>query len=197
MPDENGLHDLENTKRLYDALKHLAPDQAADERLWAQMAHTLYWHYMRKRWPLENKTNPDVYIRERYFFASNRDRALVRNGLARLWWYGYTSYDETRENPYELTAILLYTLDIAQNLLERSFSRNACIVKGVLNGILKWRAERRSMPVRGAFRSIMRHLNRIGGVTVLDALSEAQIRGTVINKLEELWDLRQAAENAR
>ncbi|MEV2908009.1 DUF6339 family protein [Paenibacillus larvae] len=52
---------------------------------------------MRKRWPVESyldKDKPEEAIKERYFLMANRDRALIRNGIARLWWYGYVSYDE-------------------------------------------------------------------------------------------------------
>jgi len=192
LPDENGLYDLENTKLLYTNLKHLSLGQATDERLWAYMTHLVYWRYMRKRWPLKGKESPEVYLRERYFFGSNRDRALVRNGLARLWWYGYVSYDSKRENPYELTGALLFTLDIAQSLLERSFSRNENIARGILKVLAGWRAEKHSMPRRDTFRFIMQHLNRLGGVTVLDALSEESIRHVVRKKLEELWAQRES-----
>ncbi|WP_367869913.1 DUF6339 family protein [Paenibacillus larvae] len=41
-----------------------------------------------------DKDKPEEAIKERYFLMANRDRALIRNGIARLWWYGYVSYDE-------------------------------------------------------------------------------------------------------
>ena len=50
---KDDLLDLENTRTLYDALRHLTPLQAADERLWSYMTHVTFWDYMRKRWPAE------------------------------------------------------------------------------------------------------------------------------------------------
>lgn len=58
------------------------------------------------------------FIEARYFVAQNEGRALLRNGIARLWWVAHLSHDATRNNPYELTAALLYTLDITQQILE-------------------------------------------------------------------------------
>jgi hypothetical protein len=46
------------------------------------------------------------------------------------------------------------------------------------------------MPSRNTFRFIMQHLNRIGGVTIMDALPEEQIQHIVRKKLEELWAQR-------
>ncbi|MDI6756226.1 MAG: DUF6339 family protein, partial [Thermodesulfobacteriota bacterium] len=85
LPESGRLYDLENTRRVYSTLKHLDRVQATDERLWAYMTHVYYWQYMRCRWPVEGKNKPADFLRERYFFTSNRDRALTRNGMARLW----------------------------------------------------------------------------------------------------------------
>src|SRR5579875_3321643 len=47
------LCDLENTRIIYTALRHLTPLQASDARIWAYMSHVTHWEYMRKRWPVE------------------------------------------------------------------------------------------------------------------------------------------------
>lgn len=191
LPDGSQDYDLENTKRVFTALKHLTRAQACDERLWVHMAHAPCWEYMRLRWPVEGKGgrgergDPAAFVRERYFFMANRDRALVRNGIARLWWYGYVSYDPGREDPFELTGLLLHTLDITQNLLERSFSRNEGIARSVLRALAERRSRGIPMPDRATFRSAMRYLTLAGGVTVLDALDEQDIKELVLAKLGE------------
>src|SRR5579862_1441849 len=86
------LCDLENTRIVYTAMRHLTPLQAADPRLWTYLTHVTHWEYMRKRWPIEQylgKQNLRENIQERYFFMPNKSRALIRNGMARLWWYGH------------------------------------------------------------------------------------------------------------
>jgi hypothetical protein len=193
LPESNNHHDLENTKRLHGAMRSLRISQATDERLWAHLSHVDYWAYMRARWPAESyigatRTPSDsaANLRERYFFMSNRDRALVRNGIARLWWYGHVSYDETRNDPYELTEVLLEKLDIAQSLLERSFSRNPAVCRAVLS-VLKAEQERgKDFSERTRFRALMQHLNMLGGVTVLDALSEGDLQAELEKKIAEL-----------
>ena len=133
MPEGKQLFDAENAKTIHSALGDLPLTLSIDERFWSYLTHAVFWKYMIKRWPLANglqsKEGPVGYLREHYFFMGNRDRALIRNGISRLWWYGYVSHDPLRENPYELTEVLLEKLDIAQQLLERSYSRNGTITE--------------------------------------------------------------------
>jgi len=182
-------YDLENTKIVYSAFKHLTVTQATEERLWTYLSHTTFWKYMRMRWPVEDYTENERFVdnmRERYFFMSQRDRALIRNGIARLWWYGYVSYDESRADPFELTRILLKNLDIAESLLGRSFSRNRTLTMTVLQVLEE--LEKKSKPFfhREKFRTLMKHINQIGGVTVLDVLDSPDIERVVIRKIEQL-----------
>jgi hypothetical protein len=190
MPQSSTLHfDFENTKKLYTALKGISVIQATDERLWAYLTHTTFWNYMRRRWPVESyldKDKPADAVKERYFFMANRDRALIRNGIARLWWYGYVSYDEERDDPFELTRMLLSKLDIAQSLLERSFSRNPDITKAVLSVLKQKEQEDSSFIDRENFRSLMMYINQLGGVTILDILDRNDLEELVREKLEML-----------
>lgn len=196
LPEGKDLKDIENVRILYSALHSLDIRQATDERLWAYMTHISHWGYMRRRWSVESRlksfddesratASAVSYVRERYFFMPNRDRALVRNGLARLWWYGYSSFDQSRDDPFELTSILLETLDIAQSLLERSFSRNQNVVHAVLRGLKRCRDAKLPYTDREKFREAMRQLNRAGGFTVIDALPERKIEDMVYRVISE------------
>ena len=181
--------DLENTRILYSALKHLSPLQASDPRLWAYLTHVTYWDYMRKRWPIEQylgKSRLRDNIQERYFFMPDRSRALIRNGLARLWWYGYCSYEEARDDPFELTAVLLKNLDVTQSILERTFSRNTYVTKAVLNVL--WTRERsgKEFYVREKVRELAKYIVQVGGVTIIDALDDSDLRDLVETKVEQL-----------
>jgi hypothetical protein len=190
IPQSSTLHfDFENTKKIYTALKGISVIQATDERLWAYLTHNTFWNYMRKRWPVESyldKEKPADAVKERYFFMANRDRALIRNGIARLWWYGFVSYDEERDDPFELTKILLSKLDIAQSLLERSFSRNPAITKAVLSVLNQKEQEDSSFVDREKFRILMMYINQLGGVTILDTLDRRDLEGLVREKIEML-----------
>lgn len=183
-------NDLENTKTLYEALKHLTPVQASDERLWAYMTHVTHWEYMRSRWAVEQyEKKPKTLaanIQTRYLFMSDRPRALVRNGIARLWWYGYSSYDGSRSDPFELTAVLLKNLDVTQSILERNLSRNRTVTKAILTALLEREQSGKPYYDREGIRNLVKHVRHIGGVTIVDALTFDDVRTLVKTKLDVL-----------
>lgn len=168
--------DLENTRRLHSALHSLTPAQASDERLWTHLAHVTFWAYMRARWPV----GPGTDVMQRYFYSSSK--SPVRNGIARLWWYGHLSYDQTRDDPYELTAVLVRRHDVAQNLLERSLGRSRRVTKAILEVILDRESAGKEVD-RERYRGMLKHLNRLGGVTILDALAQDDIADIVREQL--------------
>ncbi len=183
------LLDLENTRALYTALRHLTPIQAADERLWAYLSHVMHWEYMRKRWPVEQYAGKPRFaeiVQERYFFMPDRPRALIRNGIARLWWYGYTTYDDQRDDPFELTAVLLKSLDVAQSILERAFSRNRTVTRAMLSVLLERERAGKPFYERERIRELAKYLVQLGGVTIIDALSLSEIRDVVSRKVAQL-----------
>jgi hypothetical protein len=193
MPDGDNLRDLENTLKLYAALRGLSPAQATDERLWTYLTHATFWPYMRQRWRLEASAakdrNPKGYILERYFVRSRESRALLRNGLARLWWYGFLTYDDERDNPYELTGVLLGQLDTAQQILERSLGRNRDILHAFLAFLLAHPELAKGDKARETVRALAKRLNLHGGLCVLDSLDRSDIR----QWLEETFTASQTA----
>lgn len=190
IPESSTNHyDLENTKIFYSAFKDLKVSHATDERLWTFLSHSAFWKYMRARWPVETYVKNERLvenIRERYFFMPNRDRALIRNGIARLWWYGYVSYDNSRSDPFELTKVLLKNLDIAENLLGRSFSRNRTVALTILSILANLEKMGKPFFDREKFRSLMKYINQLGGVTILDALNAQDIETILLRKIEKL-----------
>lgn len=183
--DGSVLHDLENAKTVFSALRHLTPTQAADERLWAYMTHVTCWQYMRGRWGAEHYSESPRFaevIQERYFFMADRPRALIRNGLSRLWWYGYTTYDDTRSDPFELTGVLLKNLDVAQSILERGFSRSRAVAHSVLAVLLELERAGTPMYERDRVRELAKYLVQLGGVTIIDALPRPEVEKLVVAK---------------
>jgi hypothetical protein len=192
MPKSSTEHyDFENTKIIYDALKGLTLAQATDERLWASLTHFTFWKYMRARWAIEETTSKKLndYIKERYFVLPHHARGLIRNGIARLWWYGYVSYDEKRSDPYELTRIMLKKLDIPESLLGRAFSYNRNITMNILEIIAELDSIGKPFYKRDPFRDLMKYINQLGGVTVLDALDKSDLEGIMHPKIEKLSSL--------
>jgi hypothetical protein len=181
LPENGNLKDIENAIQIHKALKHLTPLQARDPRLWTRLAHVEFWSYMRRRWPAENhisdRQKAARFVESRYFVAQSQSRALLRNGIARLWWTAQLSHDADRDNPYELTTVLLSTLDITQQIVERGMGRARNIVKGFLELLLR-NAETLltgGNNNRSRIRRLAKYINMYGGVCVLDLLSQGEV----------------------
>jgi len=182
LPDGGDLKDLENTKIVHRAFPQLTPLQARDPRLWTRLTHIECWAYMRKRWDVEKKDRDEAwkcrFILARYFVPQAQSRALLRNGMARLWWYGHLTFDSSRSDPYELTAVLLSYLDIAQQVLERNMGRAPQVRTGFLDFIRENQTRLGSSAGqrRRRIRDLAKVLNLRGGVTLLDSLNLDEIQ---------------------
>lgn len=177
--------DFQNAKTIYEAYKEkINPVQASDLRLWAYLAHAQHWDYICNRWKIDvpdneadepdngKKTPRDKMIdrvKARYFFGSSNGKAYVRQGIARLYWSAYLSYDENNPEPYEYTEYLLSKQDIFTSITERSYARNKILTLAVLKEL-----KSNSELSRNEIRSFLAKLNQAGAVTVLDFLDEAQ-----------------------
>ena len=169
--------DYKNSVALYSALKDaLSPVQASDLRLWAYLAHNTYWDYMRERWSIdipedddETETGADklaARIGSRYFFKASKGKAFVRQGIARLYWSAYLTYDADNSNPFEYTEYFLSKQDIFAVSTERSLARNKVLLLEALK-VLKENPELKRADIRQFFL----RLNQAGGLLVLDSLS--------------------------
>lgn len=171
--------DYENAVKLYESFKHqLNPVQASDLRLWSYLAHNTYWDYMRTRWAIDMASEEDEddagkdkivsRIGSRYFFKASKGKAFVRQGIARLYWSAYLTYDESNpDNPYEMTEYFLSKQDIFTVSTERSLARDKELLLAALK-VLKQNGDLK----RAEIRSYFLNLNQAGGVVVFDSLSK-------------------------
>ncbi len=174
--------DVENIRRVYNHMKGLSESQASDERIW--VAFTLHQglDYMRYRWMPDNENDK----LDRYFFSKPKHgyskRPLFRNGIARLWWIGYHTYDSKRTNPYELTEFICRDQDYINNLLDIGFASNATITKAVISALLD--AEKNGKTInRDLVRTISQYVNMLGGIYILDCLSYEEIYSKIKEKI--------------
>ena len=170
--------DVENALCVFDALKALTPQQAADERLWVYLCHNECADYVRWRWLGERPESDDV-ARSRvlnHFFARD-NRALIRdNGISRLWWLGHIAHRIDSENPRQFLEIVLHRQDVRSALLERpSVAMNESVLRSIYEVMLEHWQSGSELFQREIFRRWMVGLNRRGGVILLDALDSSQL----------------------
>jgi hypothetical protein len=184
MPREGQLCDAENVRRVYQWLHHLTPVQASDPRLWTYLTHGAYANYTAARWPIGAESNVLDRVRERYFLEGEGLASLVRNSIARLWWFGYLTRDMNQPDPFELTDVLLSLQDIQMAFLERAIGRSPKILHGSLRLWKKLLTERGEIPRQGTVIQQWAKLIRLhGGVVLLDALPDKQLQGLIWVKL--------------
>lgn len=175
------LTDAENAQRVYSHMKALSDSQASDERIW--LAYTLQeqLEYMKYRW----KANSSQDMLNRYFFNYSKNRSLFRNGMARLWWIGRVTYDEKREDPFELTKFLCNHQDFTETICGRSTFNNPVVQKATLNTLYDVLKDRKS-DNREIIREIAKYVNLLAGTFILDMLTYDEVYKKVHKKLMEL-----------
>lgn len=184
--DNPDQQDLSNVKALYEALKHIPNEAAADENFWVYLSVVEYSGYIADRWlkSAANRSGASQGLFRLFFDLGDPNRSLVRQALSRLWWYGKATHDPGRKDPYELTAVLLRTQDVAAAVTERSFSRNPEVAKGFLEALRDLKNGRAGtaatvLSYRSLYREAARHLNQVGAVRMLDALSRQDVKDIV------------------
>lgn len=185
-PNGKETFDFDNARKLHTKLKDLSPVVATDPRLWTRLAHVELWDYMKSRWPVEeDKTTR--FIRERYFLTRSDSRAIMRNGISRLWWSAQLTYDENGgPHQYDLTEVLLSRLDIAQQLLERNFGRIRPLVRGFLTFVVKNRelCLDDGNTSRQRIRYLASSLHKRSGVCLLDAMGSTDLNRFLAEELD-------------
>lgn len=168
-PRERSKDDLENCIRVYDALKYLPPSVAANPRMWAYLCHETFYEYMVKRWPIDHGADT---VNDRYFTTAGGARTRYRNGIARLWWIPHLTYDENLDDPYSLTRVILRRQDDMENFMGRNLNLNRKVLHAMLHVL-----EDKSIDEynREVLRELLEDVNKIGGVSVLDALPEEKL----------------------
>ncbi len=178
--------DFQNAKLVFEAFKdRLNPVQASDLRLWSYLSHAQHWDYMFTRWkidvpdaeddeePENEKKSPREKtidrVKTRYFFGASRGKAFVRQGIARLYWGAYLTYDAASSNPYEYTEFFFNKQDIFTSITERSYARNKVLVLATLKELKK-----HPELSRQEIRLFLAKLNQAGAITVLDFLDSVQ-----------------------
>jgi hypothetical protein len=181
VPEGTNTKDIENCKTIYSAFKLLTPTQASDPRLWTYLTHVTYWNYMKSRWPVNKAKNPVNRIRDRYFLRTLNLQALTRNGISRLWWYGYLTYDGNRKNPWELTETLLSRADLVVGITERALGCN----KNILTALLDFFNENPEIrESEMSSRKLLKKLNLVGGVKNLPFLDSTEIK-EILNNVKD------------
>ncbi len=189
--DDVGKSDVDNTIVLYSAMKSLTDTQATDERLWCGMCHCDFWGFLQERWQVKDSHSlKDLNVKNRYFFAKNKKRSLITNSLSKLWWVGRLTYDDTREDPFELTKYLINdystkTLVIFSN----NYISNRDITIGLFSALKYLESigyKIKGKPSREIYYEATKYLNVLGGTYILDYFSSEELEEKIIKYMKTI-----------
>lgn len=125
----NPEDDFESAKALYEAFPSLSLLDASEMYLWAYLAHTELFSYMKKRWPAID--SGEDYIIDHWFTDK------LRGFLSGLWWTVKLTIDEEadEEHRYDLTMAAF----LNQTFRTRTFVNSAIgKSKNARDGILRF-----------------------------------------------------------
>ena len=172
------LTDAENCKRVYGHMKFLSDSQASDERIWAAYTFSVFLNYMKYRWPAKSA----IDLNNNYLFGYSRQRSLFRNGVSRLWWIGRMSYDESRDDPYELTEFLCKKQDVIESICGRNVFNNQDIRLATLKALFD--ADKSGIKIeRILVRDIAKYVNLLAGIYLIDAFDKDEIYSKICKKI--------------
>lgn len=165
--------DINSSISIFSELKDLDRVEANDRRLWVALTHGQFYEYTKERWVKQEKYSNEAILR-RFHFEGASLEARMRNSISRLWWTAKITYEEGREDPFELTKLLWGKQDLMQNLVERSYGTYDNVIKGFLE-IFKTNSQLND----DELRSLYTGLNAIGGVKLLPLLSIDDVKNEI------------------
>ena len=176
--------DGDNACILFDALKNLPP-VACDERFWAGFTLLSCWNFVRERWEMKNDKSRTVSnVETHFFFKDGIRRAIIRNALSRLWWIGYITYRSDLDDPYMFTRELGKESDYIGNLFERSYSNSRTVVFAIVEMVAEICKEYSIKYKREWARPLLKYVNMLGGIYVLETLPPQVLRQKIKAKAE-------------
>lgn len=159
--------DALNIKLLYTKLSTINDSFASDERLWAGLAHTVFYDYMLKRWP---NNYDDKSIINHYFFSGGRPRCYMVNSIARLWWIGKKTIFLEDRDPNQIIDYISHDINgYAFTLFGSNWSNSERTLKQFFEAIFEFEKETEESIGRELFNDAMKYTNCLCGIYVIDA----------------------------
>jgi hypothetical protein len=178
LKDPVGKDDFEvdNCATMLRALPELTPYEAADERLWVMLSHTVLLKHARQRWPIPKKDGEAAKFITTHFFAKSQ-RDFERNNVgSRLWWMGHLCARVEGMALQNSLELLLFRTDVRANIVERpTTAQSIPVFSALINQLGKSHKGKQKLFERATFRNLMVRLNGLGGYKLLDALERKAV----------------------
>ena len=176
--------DAMNIKLLYSKFSGLNDSFASDERLWAGLAHTVFYDYMRKRWPKDYNSQA---ILNHFFFNGGRPRCYMINSIARLWWLGKKTIFLEDDNPNVIIDYISHDINgYAFTLFGSNWSNSERTLKQFFKAVFEFEKESQEKIGRELFNDAMKYTNCLCGIYIIDACDDS----FVVNQIKDYLAIR-------
>ena len=185
LESQNPDASLKNVQIIWESLRGLSMAEAENEKVWIVLENTYYLDYHLDQLKMLTGKKREASIKSRTIFNNGNKRSLMINNISILWWIAYYTYDERLEDPYYYTKRFLagsYRGN-AVAYFSSNLVSNKDIVIGTLEAIYELIDENKMIENRFSYSNANKILNLVGGVVVLDFLTQDEIKNIVKENL--------------
>ena len=185
LESQNPDASLKNVQIIWESLRGLSMAEAENEKVWIALENTYYLDYHLDQLKMLTGKKREASIKSRTIFNNGNKRSLMINNISILWWIAYYTYDERLEDPYYYTKRFLagsYRGN-AVAYFSSNLVSNKDIVIGTLEAIYELIDENKMIENRFSYSNANKILNLVGGVVVLDFLTQDEIKNIVKENL--------------
>lgn len=185
--------DKHNVIAIHSALKNIPRSVAADERMWAALAHTVGWEFLKYRRVADIAKGDAQRLKSIFFFSAGTRRSCYLHGLAKYWWTGHLVFNpDDRKDPYAALDTLC-SLPYFTSLVLFVFSSNCTANRNVLFGLIDSFAtlQKEGIPFKeDHWKELLSYLNKLGSTIILDSLSRKDVCDICLRQLSKMLHLK-------
>ena len=174
--------DLQNAITIHKNLKNLPICVLCDERLWVGLGFDKFYNYMQYRWP----SNKIINLKSHWFYDHGQKRGMYFDGISRLFWFAEYTFDETLDNPYELTEFCFKNITLITNMVYRSYVNSKNVRLSIFKAVKKFINDGGEFSNKNMY-NILKYVSFLGGAYILDSFTQNELIEKIYNKLIQLY----------
>lgn len=172
--------DLENCITIYKTFSCLPDAQTSDPNIWVSLCFGKCYQYMKYRWPIDKDSTFETHWLNPY----GRKRGLFFNGLSRLYWFAKYTYDDSLENPFEITEFCFKDVNRFNELVYRSYQNSKDVRLSIFKGLMKFEKEGHVLNMSHV-RHVAKYVSFLGGAYLLDSFTQEELVDKIVKNLRE------------
>lgn len=177
--------DFDNALTLYDHLHELPRHILGDERFWLWVIIEKGYKAALQAMPMASGKN---IIKDHWLFGQGLRRGLMFGVLSRAYFRVELTFDDSLQDPYELTKFTTTKIERYRNLTWRAYSNNKTIVLGALKAEKKIydKYGEEVEGIKNYYTEIGKYVSQLGSVMLLDMMEEEYITKKVFDYCEAI-----------